>query len=69
MDLGQVGWFSDGGTLAHSELGKALESNSIPFPSPTPLPGTTEPKLSYVIVGDEAFPLWKNMQRPYPGKK
>ena len=52
MDLGQVGLFSDGGTLAHSEFGKAPESNSIPFPSPAPppLPGTTEPEKSSLFI-------------------
>ena len=65
MDLGHGGRFSDGGTLATQSLGKHFKSNLIPFPSPTQLPGTTEPKLLYVIFGDEAFPLWKNMQSPY----
>ena len=59
VDLGQVGQFSSGVTLAHSQFGKALESNSIPFPSPTPLPGITELELPYVIVAKEAFCLLK----------
>ena len=32
-------------------------------------PGTTEPSLPYVIVGDEAFPLKNYMMRPYPGRQ
>ena len=30
--------------------------------------GATGPSLPYVVVGDEAFPLRKNMLRPYPGR-
>ena len=68
MDIGDAGRHSDGGVLAHSEFGKALENNSLSFPEPRPLPGTTHPKLRYVIVGDEAFPLRTNMLRPFPGR-
>ena len=47
-----------GGVLVMGEpwhtqsLGKHFKSNLIPFPSPTQLPGTTEPKLPYVIFGE-----------------
>ena len=30
--------------------------------------GTTMPSLPYVIVGDAAFPLKKNMMQPFPGR-
>ena len=43
VDLGDVGRHSDGGVLAHSEFGKALEDNSLSFPPSRPLPGTTQP--------------------------
>ena len=68
MDVGNFGRHSDGGVLSHSEFGKALESNSLLFPEPQPLPSTTQPKLPYVIVGDEAFPLRTNMLQLYPGR-
>ena len=67
MDLGQVGRFSDGGVLNHSTFGDLLMRGALPFPLPQPLPGTSEPDLPYVIVGDEAFPLREIMLRPYPG--
>ena len=68
MDLGDAGRHSDGGVLSNSEFGLALEDGSLSFPGPCPLPGTTEPNLPYIIVGDAAFPLRMNMLRPYPGK-
>lgn len=68
FDLGDVGRHSDGGVLAHSQFGQALEDDSLSFPEPHPLPSTAQPPLPYVIVGDEAFPLRCNMLRPYPGR-
>ena len=68
VDLEDVGRHSDGGVLAHSEFGKALEDNSLSFPPSRPLPGITQPELPFVLVGDEAFPLRTNMLRPYPGR-
>lgn len=68
VDLGDAGRHSDGGVLSNSEFGKALEAGSLSFPAPRPLPGTTQPDLPYIIVGDEAFPLKPYMMRPYPGR-
>ena len=61
VDLGQPGHYSDVGTLSNSTFGKALERDTLPLPSPRPLPATTQPDLPYVIVGDEAIPLSKNL--------
>ena len=68
MDLGDAGRHSDGGILSNSEFGCALENDSLSIPNPCSLPGTTQPNLPFVIVGDEAFPLKINLLRPYPGK-
>ena len=68
LDLGQVGRFSDGGVLAHSSFGRALESGFLHFPAPKPLPGSGSAHLPFVVVGDEAFPLRQYMLQPYPGR-
>ena len=69
IDLGDAGRHSDGGVLANSGFGMTLEDGSLSLPDPCSLPGTTEPSLPYVIVGDEAFPLKNYMMRPYPGRQ
>lgn len=68
IDLGGVGRHSDGGTFSHSSFGKGLEEGQMMLPNPTPLPGTTEQELPFVMVGDEAFPLRNYLLRPYPGR-
>ena len=68
VDIGEAGRHSDGGILANSEFGQALENGNLSIPDPHPLTGTTQPALPYVIVGDAAFPLKENILRPYPGK-
>nr|CAI5842281.1 unnamed protein product [Callosobruchus analis] len=55
VDVEGYGRNSDGGIFRSSQLGKKLLSNQLNLP---------EPK---VIVGDEAFPLLRNVMRPYPG--
>ena len=37
------------------------------LPPPEPITGTSEPRLPFVFVGDEAFPLLPNLLRLYPG--
>jgi hypothetical protein len=63
-----LGTQEDGGVLSNSAFGKALLQSKLPFPADSALPGTTQPALPYVIVGDEAFPLRTNMLRPFPRK-
>jgi len=68
VDVGAYGKNSDGGILAHSNLGKSLENGSLNIPKDEFLPGTTI-SAPYVILGDEAFPLKTYLMRPYPGKQ
>ena len=57
VDVGDHGRHNDAGVLSQSAFGQALESNSVSLPPPKPLPGTTNPAMPFVIIGDEAFPL------------
>lgn len=68
VDVDAYGKNSDGGILAHSNLGKSLENGSLHIPNSKFLPGTNN-YVPYVILGDEAFPLKTYLMRPYPGKQ
>lgn len=69
IDIGSYGRNSDGGIFAHSSLGKGLSTNQLNLPPDTALPGGTHlGPMPYVIIGDEAFPLQRNLMRPFPGK-
>lgn len=68
VDIGETGCQSDGGVFANSLFGQAFDSGALCFPQPSPLPATTSTNFPFVIVGDEAFPLKKNLLRPYPGR-
>lgn len=49
-------------------MGKAILSGKFGLPPHKNLPGTND-LLPHVIVGDEAFPLHKNIMRPFPGNQ
>ena len=63
-----AGRHSDGGVLANSEFGQALENGTLSIPNPRPITGTTQPALPFIIFGNAAFPLKENILHPYPGK-
>ena len=67
LDIGDAGRHSDGGVLANSTFGQAMEGGRLSLPDPTPLPGQTAP-FPYFFVRDAAFPLKTYMLQPYPGK-
>jgi hypothetical protein len=48
-----------------SVLGKSLEADALNIPNSKPICNSEEP-LSFVIVGDEAFPLKRYLLRSYP---
>ena len=53
--------------LSKESIKKALEScdNPLNIPPLHPLPGATKP-IPFVLTGDEAFPFFKHMLKPYP---
>jgi hypothetical protein len=67
VDIGDNGRHSDGGVFQSSEIGVGMLNNSLGFPDARPLTGSST-VAPFLFVGDEAFPLMKNMMRPYPGK-
>ncbi|KAJ8346597.1 hypothetical protein SKAU_G00279980 [Synaphobranchus kaupii] len=69
VDVGAYGRSSDGGTLASSAFGTALRLGNLDLPEDRPLPGADHlGPQPYVFLADEAFPLRRNLLRPYPGQ-
>ncbi|XP_057292612.1 putative nuclease HARBI1 [Hydractinia symbiolongicarpus] len=68
VDVGQYESNNDCGVLSKSQIGMQLENQSLQIPPPTSLAGCKFDPLPYFLVGDEAFPLKKNMMHSYPGK-
>lgn len=69
IDVGAYGRNSDGGTLYASAFGKALRQGKLDLPEDTPLPGAEElGPAPHVFIADEAFPLRRDMLRPYAGR-
>ena len=69
IDIGAYGRNSDGGIFANSNLAKGLAGNTLKIPNDAPLPGAEQMgALPYVVVADEAFPLKRNIMRPFPGR-
>ena len=64
IDVGELGRNSDGRALKSSTFGKALRNNNLNLPEPTSLPGDNQ-KIPYFFIGDEVFPLSKNLMRPF----
>ncbi|GFN91167.1 protein alp1-like [Plakobranchus ocellatus] len=64
VDVGDFGRHFDGGVLKHSSFGRALYSNSLPIPLDESICGSDP--LPYVFLGDEAYPLLRNIMRPFP---
>ena len=67
VDIGDFGRQCDSSVFNNSNFGKALINNQLGIPKSDCLPGTTSTGR-YSFIGDEAFPLKENLQRPFPGK-
>ena len=68
VDIGEPGRKSDSGIYATSELGRAIESNTLNYPKgEVKIDGYHDNiKFPYVFLSDEGFALKKHMMRPYP---
>ncbi|XP_036321171.1 uncharacterized protein LOC118735488 [Rhagoletis pomonella] len=64
IDVGEYGKQSNGGTFKASSLYNLMESGRLNIP-----PGTTFPSTAitvpYVFIGGEAYPLLRNLLKPY----
>ncbi|KAM3624411.1 uncharacterized protein V6R79_023060 [Siganus canaliculatus] len=69
IDVGGYGRTSDGGILANSAFGQALRSGTLQLPADRLLTGADHRgPQPHVFVADEAFPLRRNLMRPFPGR-
>lgn len=66
VDVGASGRAGDAGVFNDSSLNSALVNNSLNLPPPRSLPGITESKIQYHLVGDDAFCQTLTMMKPYP---
>lgn len=55
---------SDGGTFRNSQLFKLMEKKKLNIPDDKFLPNSNI-KAPFVLIGDEAYPLLKNLMKPY----
>lgn len=68
IDIGSYGSSSDSSVFSHSSFGKMLREKSLDLPHDRPLPGTSQPSLPFIFVGDEAFALSEHLLRPYANR-
>ncbi|XP_069588426.1 uncharacterized protein [Ranitomeya imitator] len=68
VDIGAYGRFNDSQVFKTSLMGRRLYGDTFDFPPARPLPGTTEPPMLYVCVGDEAFQLSPHLLKPYASR-
>lgn len=66
VNVGSQGRISDGGVFSNTTLKTMLENDSLNIPAARPLPGRILP-TPYVFLTDDAFPLNRNIMKPYPG--
>lgn len=73
FDVGCQGSLSDGGIFRRTTLFNAIENNTLGIPPPKSLPKLdsfyeTSPKVDNYFVCDDAFPLGRNLLKPFPNK-
>jgi len=64
VDMGDFGKQSDGGTFLASDLFSFIDGKRIIFPEPDFLP-LSNVIVPYVMLGDEVYPLFPYLIRPY----
>lgn len=66
VDIGGYGKDHDATIFQRTSLWCAIETKKIELPTEESLPGSNK-LVPYFLIGDEAFPLHKNLLRPYGG--
>jgi hypothetical protein len=66
LNVGAQGSISDGGVFNHTSLFAKLIKNTLNIPQP-PTVSAREMRSPFVIFADDAFPLTKNILKPFPG--
>lgn len=66
IDIGAPGSSHDSNVFKDSMFGKAFLETSHNIPEPNYLPNSNQ-VMPYFLVADQAFPLHKNIMRPYAG--
>ncbi|XP_069620808.1 netrin-4 isoform X1 [Ranitomeya imitator] len=69
VDIGAYGRSNDSQVFKNSPMGRCLYGDTYNFPPARPLPGTSEPAMPYVCVGDEAFQLSPHLLKPYSSRE
>ena len=67
VDIADAGRQSDGSVYSNSNLGFAIENNTLDFPGPERIKDSTE-VFPYVFLGDDAFSLKTYLMKLYPGQ-
>ena len=68
VNVGATGRAGDAGVFGDCSLKKALANKTLNLPPPETIEGVSG-KICYHIVEDDAFPLTKNIVKPYPHRK
>lgn len=69
VDIGSPGRYSDGGIFKSSVFGQFVANSPEQLKLPkSKLLRNSIIECPYVFTADEAFPLLKNIMRPYPGR-
>ena len=67
IDIGSYGSNNDSGVFRNSKMGDKSFETKVHLPKADSLEGSSlSEKVSYYLVGDEAFPLQLWLLRPYP---
>ena len=64
VDIGQAGRQSDGGVYKNSNLGSAIDHNTLNIPPPAPV-DNSDKVYPYVFVADDAFQLKPFLLKPF----
>ena len=65
VDVGSSGREGDAGIFDKSDLKNIMDNKTAGFPKAEILQGTSQP-CEYHIIGDDAFPLRKDLMKPFP---